>query len=391
MQSWAIVQWCSPESPMIALLPGEGILTFILLVRRSPDSGHHRLFPGSSHPMLICNFWAWVGVAPNKHPSQKPANEISHCPNRPDFQAEGPLLTPFLLGKKTGVDRSEERLFRSSDILNLEFELKSARGHMESSYDLFEILRPGKLSQDKGTGLAVLRSIPNIQLWLSPGLYQRRKDWWKRALKFTTVLELNLCLPLPLCLWQTWPWTWLHSHSIPNKIFHNSARILWTFKISVLKHQQRQITSESLGALAFGRGQDSSKHQHHVNPVLGSAIHQLWVLEKLLRLPDPWRLQRWNEANNRVDSTGLLRGCYDIKAVKRASHCGWYTTGIQKLAVVVIIISPLHKYWLISAQKSTFPWTFGEKTWTRPETSWVMVGRAALRADEWKCFVLFKW
>ena len=58
--------------------------------------------------------------------------------NRPDFQAEGPLLTPFMLGK-TRVDTSEKRLFLPYDSLNLEFGLRTSRRHKESSYELFEI------------------------------------------------------------------------------------------------------------------------------------------------------------------------------------------------------------------------------------------------------------
>lgn len=38
----------------------------------------------------------------------------------------------------------------------------------------------------------------------------------------------------------------LHFHNILDKISHNSARILWTFKIPMLKWQQKQIPSESL-------------------------------------------------------------------------------------------------------------------------------------------------
>lgn len=59
--------------------------------------------------------------------------------NCPDIQAEGPLLTPFMLGKKTRVDKSEEMLFLPYDSLNLEFRLRIARRHKESSYELFEI------------------------------------------------------------------------------------------------------------------------------------------------------------------------------------------------------------------------------------------------------------
>lgn len=59
--------------------------------------------------------------------------------NRPDFQAEGPLLTPFMLAKKTRVDTSEKRLFLPNDSLNLEFRLRTSRRHKESSYELFEI------------------------------------------------------------------------------------------------------------------------------------------------------------------------------------------------------------------------------------------------------------
>lgn len=58
--------------------------------------------------------------------------------NRPDFQAEGPLLTPFMLGK-TRVDTSGKRLFLPYDSLNLEFGLRTSRRHKESSYELFEI------------------------------------------------------------------------------------------------------------------------------------------------------------------------------------------------------------------------------------------------------------
>ena len=48
-------------------------------------------------------------------------------------------MTLFVLGKKTRVDKSEERLFLSFDSLNLEIRLRIARRHKESSYDLFEI------------------------------------------------------------------------------------------------------------------------------------------------------------------------------------------------------------------------------------------------------------
>ena len=48
-------------------------------------------------------------------------------------------MTPFMLGKKTRVDKSEEMLFLPYDSLNLEFRLRIARRHKESSYELFEI------------------------------------------------------------------------------------------------------------------------------------------------------------------------------------------------------------------------------------------------------------
>ena len=44
-----------------------------------------------------------------------------------------------MLGKKTRVDKSEEMLFLPYDSLNLEFRLRIARRHKESSYELFEI------------------------------------------------------------------------------------------------------------------------------------------------------------------------------------------------------------------------------------------------------------
>lgn len=59
--------------------------------------------------------------------------------HHPDFQAGRPLLILFMFGKKTRVDKSEERLFLSFDSLNLEIRPRIARRHKESSYDLFEI------------------------------------------------------------------------------------------------------------------------------------------------------------------------------------------------------------------------------------------------------------
>ena len=67
------------------------------------------------------------------------------------------------------------------------------------------------------------------------------------------MLELNLSPSLSLSLTDLALYI-LHSHSILDQIFHNSARILWAFKTSMLKHQQKQIPSESLGAMAFDRG-----------------------------------------------------------------------------------------------------------------------------------------
>lgn len=63
----------------------------------------------------------------------------------------------------------------------------------------------------------------------------------------TVLVSLSLSLALSLSL----PLTdlalgILHFHNILDKISHNSARILWTFKIPMLKWQQKQIPSESL-------------------------------------------------------------------------------------------------------------------------------------------------